>query len=372
MVVKNFDVAYQYNLFSRGDDVVSDLEPHLAAPSSSITLEECEPTELLRAHLIKLSELAASGAFIPDIVHEINGPLSSIRASTANSLHALRALRQDIEEALPLLPPDQQAQFWQLVERAWQYAHHLSTSEERKLTREMCRALEGYEIDEADETAETLVEIGIHDDIEPFLPLLRSPASKRILQTAYNLASLYYGARGIQTALDRIANVTASLKQSAYPETLTNEWSEAVVTDGIDAVLSLFTALKLTKHLQITRQYDPIPAIPCQPSRLILVWRHLICNAIEAVSGKTGTLVIHAAQHDQHVIVSITDSGHGIPPDIREEIFAPFFTTKCRKVGAGLGLYAARRIIEEHRGALAIESEPGRTTITVTLPKNAA
>ena len=352
---------------------MSDREPYLAASVGNMPAwDDGEAAGLLRAHLIKLSELAASGSFIPDIVHEINGPLSSIRASAANTMHALRSLREEFEQDLPLLPPDHYTQFWHLVERSWQYAHHLSTSEERKLTREISRMLEEHEIDEADEVAETLVEIGIHDEIEPLLPLLRSAFSKTILQAAYNLASLCYNARGVQTALDRIASVTAALKLSAYPEMLTDEWSETTVTEGIDAVLSLFHALKLTKHLQLTRQYDPTPAIPCQPSRLMLVWRHLIRNAIEAVGGKPGSLVIHVAEQQAHVTVSLTDSGHGIPADIRDQMSAPFFTTKCRKVGAGLGLFAARQIVEEHRGTLAIVSEPGATTVTVTLPKHAA
>ncbi|GAK54277.1 two-component sensor histidine kinase [Candidatus Moduliflexus flocculans] len=348
------------------------MSDRVLAPSINANLfEEFEPNEWLCAHLIKLSELAASGAFMPDIVHEINGPLSSIRASAANNIHALHALREEVEQDLPMLSPDHHAQFWRLVERAWQYTHHLSTSEERKLTREICRFLEEHEIDEADEIAETLVEIGIHNGIESWLSLLRSPTCKKILQTAYNLASLFYSARGVQTALDRIAGITAALKLSAYPEILSDEWSEAIVTDGIDAVVSLFNALKLTKHLQLTRQYDPIPAIPCQPSRLMLAWRHLIRNAIEAVGGKPGSLAIHVAQQDAHVTVRFTDSGHGIPAEIRGQIFAPFFTTKCRKAGAGLGLYVARKIIEEHRGTLVIESEPGATTVLITLPKNA-
>lgn len=349
---------------------MSELESHLITPISAS--REYEPTELLRPHLIKLSELAASGALIPDIVHEINGPLSSIRASTANNLHALHALSQEFQEDLPLLSPEHHAQFWHLVERAWQYTHHLSTSEERKLTRDLCRTLEEYEIDEADEVAEMLVEIGIHDEIESLLSLLRSPHCQKILQAAYNLASLFYSARGVQTALDRIAGVTAALKLSAYPEMLTDEWSEATVTDGIDAVLTLFNALKLTKHLQLTRQYDPTPAIPCQPSRLMLVWRHIIRNAIEAVGGKPGSLIIHVAQQETGVSVRFTDSGAGIPEEIQAQVFAPFFTTKCRKAGAGLGLYAARQIIEAHRGTLNIESEPGTTTVMVTLPKNMA
>ena len=85
------------------------------------------------------------------------------------------------------------------------------------------------------------------------------------------------------------------------------------------------------------------------------------------MEGKNGTLAVHAAQQQNEIVVAITDSGHGIPPEIHSRVFEPFFTTKPDP-GAGLGLYVARRIIEEHRGNIAIESQPGRTTVTVRLP----
>ena len=65
--------------------------------------------------------------------------------------------------------------------------------------------------------------------------------------------------------------------------------------------------------------------------------------------------------------ITVTDNGPGIPPDLREKVFTPFFTTKSR--GTGLGLATARRLIEAHQGNITIDCPPqGGTTVTIRLP----
>ncbi|MCB0156051.1 MAG: histidine kinase, partial [Anaerolineae bacterium] len=71
----------------------------------------------------------------------------------------------------------------------------------------------------------------------------------------------------------------------------------------------------------------------------------------------------------REVLVTVSDTGPGIPNDMRRKIFEPFFTTKAR--GTGLGLTVARRIIEEHRGSIQIESRQEKgTCFVISLPLN--
>jgi signal transduction histidine kinase len=68
------------------------------------------------------------------------------------------------------------------------------------------------------------------------------------------------------------------------------------------------------------------------------------------------------------VIISIVDSGSGIPENLQDKLFTPFFTTKALGEGIGLGLYVSRKIVHEHRGRIYFESREGRTEFVIVLP----
>jgi signal transduction histidine kinase len=84
--------------------------------------------------------------------------------------------------------------------------------------------------------------------------------------------------------------------------------------------------------------------------------------------GGKGTLEISIKQENDNIVIKFTDSGSGIPPEIQKKIFEPFFTTKPEGQGTGLGLDICKKIIEKHYGTISVDSVPGRTTFTVTLP----
>jgi two-component system sensor histidine kinase AtoS len=96
------------------------------------------------------------------------------------------------------------------------------------------------------------------------------------------------------------------------------------------------------------------------------VFVNLLMNAAHAMDGQ-GVIRVSVMPADQVCHVVVQDSGPGIPPDVRERIFTPFFTTKSR--GTGLGLPTAKRIVEAHSGQIEIDCPPGGgTTVTVQLP----
>ncbi len=111
---------------------------------------------------------------------------------------------------------------------------------------------------------------------------------------------------------------------------------------------------------------EGLPPVNADRDHVKQVLLNLMLNAVQAMaSGGTLTLEAHAAR--DAVTITVADTGPGIAPDVLPRVFDPYFTTKPG--GLGLGLTIARRIVEAHGGALAVESEPGQgSRFSVTLP----
>ena len=112
------------------------------------------------------------------------------------------------------------------------------------------------------------------------------------------------------------------------------------------------------------------PPVSADADMLGIVFQNLLINGAHAMRGK-GRIRVAIDTIDTSCQIAFIDRGPGIPPEIREKIFTPFFTTKAR--GSGLGLPTAKRLIEAHDGQIAIDCPPaGGTTVVVRLPLSAA
>jgi two-component system NtrC family sensor kinase len=138
-----------------------------------------------------------------------------------------------------------------------------------------------------------------------------------------------------------------------------------------DALLILQTSLR-GGSLTVDRDLAPATLVG-NANQLQQVAVNLIVNAAHAVGGK-GRVTLHAGPGAPgRVILSVTDDGPGVPPELAERIFEPFFTTKPEGQGTGLGLAICYRIAEEHGGTIRLESPPGGgARFIVDLPAAAA
>ena len=150
----------------------------------------------------------------------------------------------------------------------------------------------------------------------------------------------------------------------------------------LERVALLSEEMAAQHGVQVVRRYDPsLPPILADEDRILQVFHNLVRNAVEAMATTGGrlTLVTRLSMnplfakvdlgHGQRSMaeIQVLDEGQGIPEATRSRLFTPFFTTKDK--GLGLGLALCHRIIEEHRGAIQITSEPGRgTAVSCFLP----
>ncbi len=325
------------------------------------TLENLRQTQ---DQLVQSEKMAALGQLIAGIAHEVNTPLGAIKASVNNISNSLKESLEQLPKLREILTADQLVMFFEMVRHSGNTEHSITSKEERKIKREMVSFLEDNNFNDADTLADSLVDMGIHD-ATPYLPLLQSENIGFTIQLAYNIAMQQKNAKNALVAVEKASKVVFALKKFARYDH-SGEMSKADIADNVETVLTLYHN-QIKQGVDIVRNYQPTPQILCYPDELNQVWTNIIHNALHAMTNK-GTLTIDVFPKDNYIHVHITDTGHGIPPEIQDKIFNAFFTTKKAGEGSGLGLDIVRRIIEKHEGKINFESEPGKTTFMVELP----
>ncbi|AFZ19030.1 hybrid sensor histidine kinase/response regulator [Allocoleopsis franciscana] len=316
--------------------------------------------------LIQSEKMAALGQLVAGVAHEINTPLGAIRSSIGNIAEFFTKNLEELPSFLQKISQERQLDFFNLVSKFSQKTDLLSSQEKRRLRKELKRQLDNYAISNADSLASLLVNIGVvGEDIVSLLPLLQDPNSLTILKTVYDLVSVQKSTRTIATATERAAKVVFALKNYARYDS-SGEKVQANIIEGIETVLTLYHN-QIKQGVELMRNYEQLPLLLCYPDELNQVWTNLVHNALQAMNYK-GILRIDATKQDTNLIVTIIDNGQGIPAEIMPKIFEPFFTTKPAGEGSGLGLDIVKKIIDKHQGSISVNSVPGQTNFTVSLP----
>jgi two-component system, NtrC family, sensor kinase len=182
--------------------------------------------------------------------------------------------------------------------------------------------------------------------------------------------------KAITQSLDgvtRVATIVRAMKEFAHPG-----GGEKAATDLNQALEStLVVARSEIKYVAaVETDFGKLPLVACDGSDMNQVFLNLLINAAHAIKdlvkerGTKGVIRVSTREDGQDVLVSIGDTGCGIPDSIRGRIFEPFFTTKEVGRGTGQGLAIARSIVvDKHGGSLTFESEVGKgTTFFIRLP----
>lgn len=313
-----------------------------------------------QSQLIQSEKMAALGQLIAGVAHEINTPLAAVKASGKNIADSLSSALSGLPRLFQLLDQHAISLFIQMIGEAHGEAPVLSTREERAAMLKATEILEQEAIADARHKASILVQLHAHTKLTDYLELLKHPECNMILDTAYSFGTIASNTSNINTAVERVAKIVFALKSFSRVGH-TGEISVVDLREGIESVLVIYQN-QIKQNTELVRRYDNIPPIRCMPDELNQVWTNLIHNALQAMK-RQGTLTIGIRKIDEEAVVTIGDTGCGIPDEIRDRIFDPFFTTKPVGEGTGLGLDIVKKIVDKHHGRIEVKSKVGVGTI---------
>ncbi len=165
----------------------------------------------------------------------------------------------------------------------------------------------------------------------------------------------------IQEQTDYISKIVSDLQDYARP--LKPELAQVKLSD---IVTSIFQTISVPEKIKISIDIQGFPEIKTDPTFIRRALTNLTNNAIQSMS-EGGKLNLTAYTKDKQAIITVSDTGKGIPKEVKPKIFTPLVTTKAK--GQGLGLAVVKRLVEALNGTVSFESEEGKgTTFTITLP----
>lgn len=347
---------------------------HLLASSSTAAMSILRTvSKRLRQNeaLLRQSEkMAALGTLSAGLAHELNNPAAAVRRSARQLRSALTDWAQGTANLYKAGLTESQFQTLNTlgtrIDTPRSPASALDPMTQSDRESEMQAWLEGHGIENAWEIGpnlvaggwevESLVKLEAEFPTEMLAPLLQWIA-------AGSLAYALLDEVGIGT--ERLSEIVQSVKAYSYLDQ--GPVQEVDVHQGLENTLVILRH-KLKDGVTVKREYAPdLPQIEAHGSELNQVWTNILDNAVDAMQGR-GELLLRTRRQGESVVVEIQDNGPGIPADIQKRIFEPFFTTKPPGMGTGLGLHIAYTTVNNHRGRIRVDSQPGKTCFEVTLP----
>ena len=317
-------------------------------------------------------KLISLGTMAAGLAHELNNPAAAIGRSAAEAREAFREASERAVElgSLPLTEEQRSFVAGLPEEVARRTAASLDPLEVSDLEDELAMWLEDRSVEEGWEISSTLAGAGLDTAwLEGLADRVPQEALGGVLGWLRATMAGDELLREIEGGSARISELVGAIKTFTHMDKAATR--KVDVHAGLNSTL-IMLGHKLKKgDVEVVRDYEKdLPHVCGHASELNQVWTNLLDNAIDAVDGQ-GRITVRTATENGRVLVEVSDDGPGIPDDVRERIFEPFYTTKDVGEGTGLGLDISYRVIvEDHKGDIRVLSEPGDTRFQVRLPVN--
>jgi PAS domain S-box-containing protein len=275
-------------------------------------LQATRELEERQVQLIQAEKLASIGQMAAGVAHEISSPVGYVMSNLASltqyvsALTPLLELQKQLATGRESLSPEAREALLTRMEEQWKTGH----------------------VDAVLEDMPTLLEESLE-------------GGRRIKEIVQSLRMFAREDSGES----QLTNLNTELES-----TLRMVWNE------------------LKYKCTVERDFGELPLLRCHPNQLAQVFANLLVNAAQAIE-KQGVIRVRTRHESNEVVVSISDTGKGMEPETLSKLFTPFFTTKPRGQGTGLGLSVSQSIIARHQGRIEVDSTPGQgTTFRILLP----
>jgi signal transduction histidine kinase len=320
-----------------------------------------------QSQLVLSEKMASLGVLIAGIAHEINTPAGAI----ANVSIDLGTKVKTIMDHLMNIHDLSREELHLLGSLTEQFTNGEFVPEsglQWKKSREIRKWLAESGVENDKDVVTTLSKYNLLDKerLAPYESLIKKQWAVNLMDA---FGTVNVGMQICDSSIKKISELVKALKYYAYTDM--DKTSLVDINENIQNVLLLMHN-KLKYSLDVEKELQSLPPIDCT-SEISQVWTNLISNAHDAVvesknREEKGKIRIETRTQDDWITVQIADNGVGISPENTSKMFDPFYTTKGLGKGTGLGLSIVSGIIKKHKGQISVDSIPGKTTFTVSLP----
>lgn len=321
---------------------------------------------------VQNEKLIALGKLSAGLAHELNNPASAMVRSAEVLQEHLTLLPEGFKAVIKIKADDENIDYINglMYDKLNEESASLSLMERTAREDELFDWFENCNLGNPDELVDLLVAYNFSlDDLELIKSKLRDEDFYPVLNWIVQNITTQKTVSEIREASQRIETLIQSIKSYSYMDR-NLDFQAINIHEGIKNTVTVLNHKIGKAGHEVVFDFDKeLPDIQGLPGELNQVWTNIIDNAIDAFPEKNGKLEIKTSHSDQSVMIRFIDNGHGIPEDIQNHIFEPFYTTKEIGRGTGLGLDMVLKILKQHQADIKVDSEPGHTEFSICFPK---